>query len=152
MGLLAKEPGHPHDCRRADARCLVDFAVGKIALLKQLGDVRTLFASYLAKPSQPPTFDWNVVFRANRTREVEGRQIFNNGVAAAPACALCHTLKDAGSTGQIGPNLDELKPDASRLARVIRSGMGPMPAFTALTEAQVAALSHYVSTVTQSKP
>ena len=82
----------------------------------------------------------------------EGRQIFNNGVAAVPACALCHTLKDAGSTGQIGPNLDELKPDASRIARVIRSGMGPMPAFTALPDAQVAALSLYVSTVTQSKP
>lgn len=47
------------------------------AFLKQLGDVRTLFASYLAKPSQPPTFDFNVVFRANRTRELEGRQIFN---------------------------------------------------------------------------
>lgn len=82
----------------------------------------------------------------------EGRQIFNSGVASAPACALCHTLKDAGSTGQIGPNLDELKPDAARLARVIRSGMGPMPAFTALTDAQVAALARYVSTVTQAKP
>lgn len=47
------------------------------AFVKQMGDVRTLFASYLAKPSQPPTFDFNVVFRANRTRELEGRQIFN---------------------------------------------------------------------------
>lgn len=47
------------------------------AFLKQMGDIRTLFASYLAKPSQPPTFDWNVVFRVNRTREIEGRQIFN---------------------------------------------------------------------------
>src|SRR4051794_2642631 len=71
----------------------------------------------------------------------EGRQIFNNGAAAAPACALCHTLKDAGSTGQIGPNLDELKPDAGRISRVIRGGMGPMPAFTALTDAQVDALA-----------
>jgi cytochrome c6 len=82
----------------------------------------------------------------------EGRQIFINGAASAPACALCHTLTDAGSTGQIGPNLDELKPDADRITRVIRSGMGPMPAFTALTDDQVAALARYVSTVTQAKP
>ena len=83
---------------------------------------------------------------------MEGRQIFNSGAASAPACALCHTLKDSGSAGQIGPNLDELKPDTARIARVIRSGMGPMPAFTALTDDQVAALARYVSTVTQAKP
>ena len=47
------------------------------AFVKQMGDVRTLFASYLAKPSQPPTFDFNVTFRVNRSRELEGRQIFN---------------------------------------------------------------------------
>jgi mono/diheme cytochrome c family protein len=80
----------------------------------------------------------------------EGRQLFISGVAPAPACALCHTLKDAGSNGQIGPNLDELRPDAARVAQVIRSGMGPMPAFSQLTDAQVATLARYVSTV--SKP
>lgn len=79
----------------------------------------------------------------------EGRQLFINGVAPAPTCGLCHTLKDAGSTGQIGPNLDELKPDTARVAAVIRSGMGPMPAFTALTDAQVAALARYVAAVTK---
>ncbi|MEJ8824506.1 cytochrome c [Variovorax humicola] len=82
----------------------------------------------------------------------EGRQIFKGGAASVPACALCHTLKDAGSTGQIGPDLDDLKPDAARIARVIRSGMGAMPAFTALTDAQVTALARYVSTVTQGNP
>lgn len=79
----------------------------------------------------------------------EGRQLFLNGVPPAPACALCHTLKDAGSNGAIGPNLDELKPDQARVAAVIRSGMGPMPAFTALSDAQVAALARYVSSVTK---
>jgi len=79
----------------------------------------------------------------------QGRQLFLNGVAPLPACALCHTLRDAGSNGAIGPNLDELKPDAARVAAVIRSGMGPMPAFTALTDAQVAVLARYVSTVTK---
>ena len=26
-------------------------------------------------------------------------------------CATCHTLADAGATGSVGPNLDDLKPD-----------------------------------------
>ena len=82
----------------------------------------------------------------------QGRELFVHGVAPLPACALCHTLKDAGAAGQIGPNLDELRPDAARVAQVIRSGMGPMPAFTALTDAQVATLARYVATVTQAKP
>ncbi len=82
----------------------------------------------------------------------QGRELFVHGVAPLPACALCHTLKDAGASGQIGPNLDDLRPDAGRVAQVIRSGMGPMPAFTALTDEQVTTLARYVSTVTQAKP
>jgi len=77
----------------------------------------------------------------------EGRQLFIDGPGPQPKCALCHTLKDAGATGQIGPNLDELRPDTARVAAVIRNGMGPMPAFTTLTDAQVAALARYVATV-----
>jgi len=58
-------------------------------------------------------------------------------------------LKDAGASGAIGPNLDDLQPDMARVSAVIRSGMGPMPPFTMLTDAQVAALARYVSTVTK---
>lgn len=71
----------------------------------------------------------------------EGRVLF---VSVTPACALCHRLKDAGATGEIGPSLDELKPDAARVAKAIRNGIGQMPAFTQLTEAQVQALARYV--------
>ena len=81
------------------------------------------------------------------TALAEGRQLFLDGPGPQPKCALCHTLKDAGATGQIGPNLDELRPDTARVAAVIRNGMGPMPAFTTLTDAQVAALARYVATV-----
>ncbi|HEV7669041.1 MAG TPA: type VI secretion system protein [Thermoanaerobaculia bacterium] len=53
-------------------------ATGSIqTFLDQMAEVRNLFAPFLAKPSAPPTFDWNVVFRANRSREQEGRQIYN---------------------------------------------------------------------------
>lgn len=78
----------------------------------------------------------------------EGKALFTQG--AVPACAMCHTLKDAGSGGQIGPLLDELKPSADRVATALRNGIGVMPSYReTLTEAQILALARYVSTVTQ---
>ena len=73
-----------------------------------------------------------------------GRQLFTIG--AKPACAICHTLKDAGSEGAIGPGLDEMKPNAERVAKALRSGLGAMPSFQeTLTEEQIEALALYVS-------
>lgn len=75
-----------------------------------------------------------------------GRQLFNQ--AAVPACAVCHTLKDANASGEIGPNLDELKPDASRVEKAVRNGIGQMPPFMNLSDTQIRALGEYVATVT----
>lgn len=72
-----------------------------------------------------------------------GKKLFTQ--TAVPACAVCHTLAHAGSSGEIGPNLDELKPDASRVEKAVRAGIGQMPAFPALTEEQVKALAKYVA-------
>ena len=73
-----------------------------------------------------------------------GKQLFTTG--ATPACAICHTLKDAGSEGAIGPVLDDLQPDAARVSKALHDGLGAMPSFKdTLTEAQIAALALYVS-------
>lgn len=75
-----------------------------------------------------------------------GRKLFTQ--TATPACALCHTLRDAGSEGAVGPNLDELKPDAGRVATAVRNGLGAMPSFSGtLSEEQILALARYVSRV-----
>jgi cytochrome c6 len=76
----------------------------------------------------------------------EGRKLF---VSVVPACALCHTLKDAGATGAVGPSLDELKPDAARVEKAVRNGIGQMPAFPQLSDAQVQALARYVEKATR---
>jgi sulfite dehydrogenase len=78
--------------------------------------------------------------------EEEGKKIFT-GAVTAPACALCHTLKQAGAEGAIGPSLDELKPDAARVARAVKGGIGVMPAFPQLSDAQVQAVAKYVESV-----
>lgn len=46
----------------------------------------------------------------------------------ATTCGSCHTLKDAGTAGTVGPNLDQLKPDDARVARQIANGGQIMPA------------------------
>ena len=81
-----------------------------------------------------------------QTSADEARKLFVNGVAPLPACALCHTLKSAGATGQIGPDLDDLRPDADRVEKAMRNGIGPMPSFRTLSEAQIRLLATYVAT------
>ena len=81
---------------------------------------------------------------ANDAQLALGKSLFLKG--ATPPCALCHTLQDAGSEGAIGPVLDELKPDAERVANALRNGVGSMPSFKdSLTAAQIEAIARYVA-------
>ncbi|HSW20180.1 MAG TPA: cytochrome c [Ramlibacter sp.] len=80
-----------------------------------------------------------------------GKKLFTQ--SAQPACALCHTLKNADASGAVGPVLDELKPNAQRVAKALRDGIGQMPSYKAsLTEAQILALAHYVSKASGAAP
>jgi cytochrome c5 len=63
-------------------------------------------------------------------------------------CGSCHTLADAGTSGKIGPNLDQLKPPLSIVQRQVINGSGAMPAFKGqLTTAQITAVAKYVASV-----
>jgi cytochrome c6 len=64
---------------------------------------------------------------------------------ATPPCAVCHTLADAGASGAIGPDLDQLRPSAEQVRAAIRSAPGAMPAYDSLTEQQVDAVARYVA-------
>jgi len=70
----------------------------------------------------------------------EGKTIFTSN------CASCHTLADAGTSGTIGPNLDDAKPDEALVKERVTNGMGVMPSFKGkLTDAQIDAVAKYVS-------
>jgi cytochrome c5 len=61
-------------------------------------------------------------------------------------CASCHTLADAGTTGTVGPNLDDLKPTQDVVAEQVTNGGGAMPAFGGtLTEEEINEVAVYVS-------
>ena len=67
---------------------------------------------------------------------------------ATAGCKNCHTLKAAGATGMVGPNLDQLKPAASLVEHQVTNGGGGMPSFKAtLSAAQIKAVAQYVSSV-----
>jgi mono/diheme cytochrome c family protein len=69
----------------------------------------------------------------------DGEAIFNE------SCASCHTLEAAGSSGTIGPNLDESQATLEQAIDQIRNGGGQMPAFKdQLTDEQIEAVAQYV--------
>jgi mono/diheme cytochrome c family protein len=70
----------------------------------------------------------------------DGEAIFSQN------CAGCHTLAAAGASGQVGPNLDELKPDEQTVATQVTNGGGGMPAFKdQLSEEQITAVAQFVA-------
>jgi cbb3-type cytochrome c oxidase subunit III len=71
----------------------------------------------------------------------DGKTVF-----ATAGCTGCHTLKAAGSTGTVGPNLDEAKPSKELVIDRVTNGQGGMPSFKGqLSEAQIEAVADYVS-------
>ena len=73
---------------------------------------------------------------------VAGKTVF----LGASACGGCHTLADAGTSGAVGPNLDESMPDNELVLDRVTNGQGGMPAFSStLTEQQIADVAAYVS-------
>jgi mono/diheme cytochrome c family protein len=70
-----------------------------------------------------------------------------NGEAIFKAkCGSCHVLAAAGTTGKVGPNLDQLKPPFATIRTQVINGGGAMPAFKdILTAAQIEAVARYVA-------
>ena len=70
-----------------------------------------------------------------------GLEVYNNKAQ----CGMCHTLQAAGSEGQIGVNLDQLKPSMLQVVSAVTSGTGVMPAFEGmLSSEEIDAVAYYV--------
>jgi|TARA_Y100001936_G_C15875909_1_gene560194 mono/diheme cytochrome c family protein len=71
-----------------------------------------------------------------------GKEIFLN----AGNCATCHSLKDAGSIANVGPNLNEIRPDLGRVIISVTNGAGVMPSYLGiLSQDEIDAVAYYVS-------
>ncbi|MDQ4029742.1 MAG: c-type cytochrome [Actinomycetota bacterium] len=66
-------------------------------------------------------------------------------VFASAGCGGCHVLEAAGSSGTVGPNLDESQPDHELVVDRVTNGMGAMPSFKdQLSEQQIQDVAAYV--------
>ena len=85
----------------------------------------------------------NLFFQPLKSDEVFdfGKDVFLNKAN----CATCHILAEAKSAGQIGPNLDQIKPELARVLNAVSMGIGVMPAFEdILTDEEIKSVSYYV--------
>ena len=75
-----------------------------------------------------------------------GLDIFNNKAE----CSSCHKLKSSNSNGEIGPNLDQLRPTFEQVLAAVTRGIGVMPAFDGILNLkEIEAVSYFVSESTK---
>lgn len=79
--------------------------------------------------------------RTTAADTLDGRTIF-----IRHTCDGCHTFKAADSIGNVGPNLDDLKPDFATVRRQVENGGGGMPSYRGeLSAAQMDAVARFVA-------
>ena len=70
-----------------------------------------------------------------------GLEVYNNKAQ----CGVCHVLQASDSNGNIGPNLDQLKPKMSQIIIAVTNGIGVMPGWEGiLTQEEIEAVAYYV--------
>jgi mono/diheme cytochrome c family protein len=79
---------------------------------------------------------------SGQSADAGGKAVFTQN------CGGCHTLSDAGTSGSVGPDLDQLQPEKGTVQRQVENGGGNMPAFKdRLTPQQINQVATYVASV-----
>jgi mono/diheme cytochrome c family protein len=74
-----------------------------------------------------------------------GDPVAGAAVFASAGCGSCHILKAAGSTGQVGPSLDDVAPDQATVVQQVTNGGEIMPSFSPqLSATQINNVAAYV--------
>jgi cytochrome c oxidase subunit I len=116
---------------------VAEAAILLIALALAIGaGVAGFFVGRATAPAKTKT-----VAAAAAAPSSTGKHVFETA-----GCGSCHTLKDAGATGTVGPNLDAARPSKALVADRVRNGKRTMPSFKGqLSSAQIDAVAAYVS-------
>jgi len=143
-----RRPGYTHTVMRRTS------AVGLVLLVLALG---LLGAGCLDGSRTTATAD-TVVGKLPTTTtgtsdlpalKLTGVPTAGKAVFTSAGCAGCHTLADAGASGNVGPNLDQAKPNTELVVTRVTKGMGAMPPFAGqLTDQQIADVAAYVTQAT----
>jgi cbb3-type cytochrome c oxidase subunit III len=104
------------------------------------GDDADAVAAYVASVAGLPVQNRGATGAGGAAQATDGKSIFTQ------SCGSCHTLADAGTSGTIGPNLDEAMPSLELAIDRVTNGKGVMPSFKGqLSEQQIKAVAEYVS-------
>jgi mono/diheme cytochrome c family protein len=80
------------------------------------------------------------------TTEHAGDAANGETVFASAGCGGCHTFEAAGSSGAVGPNLDDAHPSYDKVVTQVTNGGGAMPAFgDELSEQEIQDVAAFVS-------
>ena len=94
---------------------------------------------YTQSPAAAPSGP--VVVPANANAAAGARVFADNG------CGGCHTLGAAQASGQVGPNLDALRPSYEQVRAKVEQGGGVMPSFRdMLSPQQIRDVAAFVAT------
>lgn len=97
-------------------------------------DVAAYVARYAGNPDIEPSGGGEIT-------ATEGSEVF-----AQAGCGSCHTLAAAGSSGTVGPDLDEVKPSHELVVDRVTNGQGGMPPFKdQLSDEQIQAVADFVT-------
>ena len=81
----------------------------------------------------------------------EGDAAAGEQIYAEQGCGSCHALEAAGSSGTVGPNLDDAQPSVELIIERVTNGASPMPAFKdTLSEQQIQDVAAFVFESTHS--
>jgi mono/diheme cytochrome c family protein len=145
-------PGMPRNLVKGDDAQDVAAYVASVAGVAAAGGATTTTATTNSSPAPapPPPTTTSETTTATTTTSGGGSDLVAQGkqVFEKAGCASCHTLKDAGATGTVGPNLDDAKPSKDLVVERVTNGKPPMPSFKGqLSDQEIQGVAEYVSTV-----
>jgi cbb3-type cytochrome c oxidase subunit III len=134
-----KSEGFDEDTIRETVRHQIDFAAPPMPRDLVEGEEADAVAAYVAVVAADPKAKVALPAGAGGN---DPKLLFESN------CGSCHILADAGTSGAIGPNLDEAKPTVQKAIEQITNGGGGMPPFKGqLTDEQIRTLARYIARV-----
>jgi cytochrome c6 len=136
-----RQQGMKEDTIRNIVADQIKYAVPPMPQDLVTGDDLSDVAAYVASVAGTKGFSDEAGGGPSAVDASDGKSIF-----ASAGCGSCHTFQAAGSSGTIGPNLDEAKPSFEVAIERITNGKGQMPSFSdTLSNDQIRVVAEFVS-------